>query len=121
MHTADIPINFTLNDGGTGVGTFTAVMDYYAKFSTQSDSMAWNGNTSTTPGFTSTGAFSQTVTLSDGEQVTVSMPHETDWNMAQAITFNVTAGPDPVPEPASLALLGVGLRGTVAFARRRRA
>ena len=43
------------------------------------------------------------------------VPYETDWDMAQAFTVTVEA-----PEPCSIALLGFGLLGYLAVAKRKR-
>ena len=85
--------------------------------------MVWTAN-AVTPSSSFIGSATSLVlneTLSDGAVVKITLPYETDWNMAQAITMTVLSGPDPVPEPASFALLGFGLLGTLVAARRRRA
>lgn len=121
VNKADIPISFTISDGGTGTKTFTVWMDYYANFGTDIDSMSWSSSP-VTPGYTTSGSFSASETLSDNEVLTFTVPYETDWDMAQAFQFDVTALPTAdAPEPMSIALLGFGLLGTAVFARRRRA
>jgi hypothetical protein len=116
--TADIPITLTLSDGTGGTVTFTVYMNYYANSSTDFDDMAWTTSPASSPGkLTSAPSLVLTETLSDGQQIQITLPYETDWNMAQEITFDYVG--DPVPEPTSLGLLAGGLFAW-GFARRRR-
>lgn len=134
---AEIPITFTLGDG-TGTATFTLYINYFAKASTDADDMQWT-TTPVTPGqgpcgSPSPGAWTsactaaqllslqlvQTITLSDGKQIQVTLPYETDWNMAQQITFDYIGTSRQLPEPPSIPLLGVGAAVLVWATRRRR-
>jgi len=120
---ADIPITFTLTDGLGGTVTFKDWIDYFAKQSTDKDSMEWfaDGSQPSSPGLvsgTNNGAPSlvQTETLSDGVVIQVTLPYETDWNMAQEITYDYIGsggggGRTTVPEPSPLAVMGLGLVG----------
>jgi hypothetical protein len=121
---ADIPITFTLSDGTGGTVTFTDWINYFADAPSDTDSMAWS-TSAVSPAYTSgtnNGAPSlvQTETLSDGTQIQITLPYETDWDMAQKITFDYTGGggggggggdPPTVPEPSPLAVIGTALVG----------
>jgi hypothetical protein len=115
---ADIPITFTLSDG-IGSVMFTDYINYYANYGTDKDDLAWTTSPASSPGYLSSAAsLVQIETLSDGVKVQVTLPYETDWNMAQQITFDYIG--DSVPEPASIVLLSTALLGLGAIRRRNR-
>ena len=117
---ADIPITFTLSDG-IGSVTFTDYINYYANFGTDTDDLAWTTSPASSPGHLSSApSLVQTETLSDGVMVQVTLPYETDWNMAQQITFDFTGNAVPAPEPASIVLFTTALLGLGAIRRRNR-
>jgi hypothetical protein len=135
---ADIPINFTLSDGNGGSATFTDWINFFADATPSNcgpahndacDSMAWSTTAASSPGFvsgTNDGAPSlvQTITLSDGIQIGLTLPYETDWNMAQNITLTYLSGgggggQTTVPEPSPLVMIGMGLAGLALLRRRK--
>jgi len=61
-----------------------------------------------------------TATFGNGDVLTVALNNAHDWDITSTATFGMTV-PTAVPEPASLALLVVGLLSTVVCGRRRRA
>ena len=117
---ADIPITFTLSDG-TGSVVFTDYINYYANYGTDTDDLAWTTSPASSPGYLSSApSLVQTETLSDGVMVQVTLPYETDWNMAQQTTFDFTGNAVPAPEPASIVLFSTALLGLAAIRRRNR-
>jgi hypothetical protein len=90
---AVIPVKITLTVGGMRE-TLTDDVTYYAQ-TPDTDYLHWASNT--------------LYFVVGGDDITVSLPNETDWNMAQQISFDFTG--DPVPEPMSIALFGTGLVG----------
>jgi hypothetical protein len=57
--------------------------------------------------------------FTDGAVLDIMLLNAQDWNITSGIKFSLIDGPS-VPEPASLGLLGLGVLGTIAFARRLR-
>ena len=123
ISTADVAITMTLTDNNGGTRTFTVFGDYFANAGTDIDSIAWsNTDPGASLGFLTSGSLTDIETLSDNEVVNVTFAYGNDWDMAIGITFDETVAPHLVatPEPYSIALLGFGLLGTLAFRRRQR-
>jgi hypothetical protein len=128
--------NFQVQVNGTGpkysVPTFTQTGTFTAKYSGselacaqgdgksplsgETDCLIWTGAPNT---FNGTTTLFEPITGLPGDDLEIVFFNATDWNISPSFKFAVVDAPALVPEPASTALLGLGLLGTVAFARRR--
>ena len=81
-----------------------------------SDCVIWNGSTNNT----GTGYIDVPISFTDGAGLTMRLYNAMDWDITNYVRFTETAAPrDPVPEPASIAMFGIGLLG-LGFIRSRK-
>lgn len=102
-------VTFTFSEPGAATSSQMANGTFQADYQTQFDTVTWQ-----TPN-------PLTFKFADGATLLVTLVNGQDWDIKSQISFDMTTAPDPVPEPASLGLLGLGMLGTLAVARRRRA
>lgn len=106
---------FTAKYGGNALPCATA------SGAGNSDCFIWDGASNNG----STGSFSDLITFPvDGTKMTVTFNNAEDWDINPTMSLDETGGPTqqaaPVPEPATIALLAIGLLGTVVAAKRKR-
>jgi hypothetical protein len=119
--TATIQVTFTFKYNANPTFTLVEDLDYTANASNDYDSLIWQPGTNggTCSGYLVTSHC--TYDFADGGQnFSITMDDETDWNMAEFDAATVDLGPTQVPEPASIAMFGAGLLGLGMVWRRRR-
>jgi hypothetical protein len=105
--TVDVSFSFVLPSGATGAVTDSASYS----FSNGSGSLTWTNLTIP-------------VDFNDGDSVDIYLTNASDPNYGQVnltptISFGQADPPDPVPEPITLSVFGVGIAGAAAMRRRR--
>ena len=99
-------------------------VNYTAYAPTDFDSLIWQAGTNgTCNGSQTTYAANTACTYAftiAGQNFSIKMDNETDWDMAEFDAASVDVGPAKVPEPASIAMFGAGLLGFGMLWRRRR-
>ena len=138
--TQRVTVDFTFTDNLGHTATLEQQGYFYAKYNSptlacalndpnsvpQSDCLIWDGTNASTHEYTGghkvlLSAPTQIVDFGvDGAQLAVTFTNDIDWTLTPQVTFDVMAlGVPSVPEPSTIALLGFGLLGTLAMARRK--
>jgi hypothetical protein len=131
----NLSVTFTVSDLDSGLppttnidaiatGTYTANYTFPTLACAASDPSSQNGQSDCILWSTTNNPMQFTLTGVDaGTFLDITLNNAVDWNITPTVTFNLTKTPlgktPPLPEPGTLALLGVGLAGFAASRRRK--